>query len=197
MRWSRIGTLLVLALVAACGDAAGDQAGGTGAGPDPEPVRPLAKADGWRQGLMDSLDGEHPYALVEVAFDRATADRAWAANVPSDLAEGTGAPAEPGRYGNLDEVDFDTQAVVVWSSGQSGSCPGWLADVDTDGEGTVSVTTGQTPADACTDDYNAYRMVLAVDLDRLPDPTWLPVTDVVVDGRTVGAVSLVRAYPDA
>lgn len=138
-------------------------------GPPAEGVEPLAKASGWREGLPQG----DPSALLEVAYDRETADRAWRANVPDDLDErDDDLPAEPGVYGALDEVDFDRQAVVVWSSGESGSCPGWLADLDTV-DNTVHVEVDAT-AQLCTDDYVPYRMVLAVDRDRLPQPDQLP-----------------------
>lgn len=150
------------------------------------PVVPLAKADRWRDGLRPE-DLDHPFGVIEIAFDRETAERAWSDNVPADLPQGDGAPIEPGRWGSLDEVDFGTQAVVVWSSGESGSCRGWLTGIDTaDGKVWVETDGG---AMVCTDDYNQYRMVLAVDRDRLPDPGDLP-TD-RVEGIPTG---LVRGY---
>jgi nucleotide-binding universal stress UspA family protein len=133
------------------------------------PVRPLAKASGWRD---DGLLGDSS-ALVEIAYDRETAERAWDENVPEGLPEREGDPVEDGLYGTLDDVDFERQAVVVWSAGQSGSCPGWLADIETSGD-EVRAEHGSAGAGACTDDYNPYRMVLAVDLDRLPPPGDLP-----------------------
>lgn len=155
-------------------------------------MRPLAKADGWRAGLADSLG----FGVVEIAYDRDSADRAWQENVPGDLPERDGQPAEPGRYGDPDSVDLDTHAIVVWSSGQSGTCPGWLADIRTGADGTVELETGvdMQGGTACTDDYRQYRMVLAVDRERLPDPDQLPITTVIVDGRS-GAGSLIAAYP--
>jgi hypothetical protein len=181
----------VLPLVAACGatDGTGDGGGQPAAGD----LQPLSKATGWRDGLIEDFD-EQPYALVEIAFDQETAERAWEQNVPDGLAQRSGAPEEDGHYGALEGVNFDTHAVLVWSAGQSGSCPGWLAGIDTDDAGVVEVTTG-VRGDVCTDDYNAYRMVVAVERDRLPDPAWLPVTDVLIDGQALAASSLVDAYP--
>lgn len=137
---------------------------------DPEgPVGPLAKVSGWRDR---DLLGE-AYALVEIADDRETAERAWEENVPAGLPEREGDPTEEGVYGSLDAVDFERQAVVVWSAGQSGSCPGWLADIEVV-DGRVAVEHGTAGAGACTADYNPYRMVLAVDRDRLPEAADLP-----------------------
>lgn len=151
---------------------------------DPDgPVTPLAKAQDWR----DDLDpNEVAFAVIEIAFDRETAERAWDDNVPDDLPEADPAEAGPGVYATLDDVDFDEQAVVVWSSGESGSCPGWLADIEANDDGTVRVERGEASAGACTEDFNPYRMVLAVDRDRLPDPEDLPAE---VEGAPEGRVS--------
>jgi hypothetical protein len=154
---------------------------------------PLAKADGWREGLVERFDGDMPFALVEIAFDRATAELAWAENVPDGLPRRDGRPEQPGRYGDLDAVDFSTHAVVVWSSGQSGTCPAWLADISTRDDA-VEIHTAQS-GQICTDDYRPYRMLLAVERDRLPDPDEFPVSNVIVDGRSGGSPSLVDRYP--
>lgn len=154
--------------LAACGLVGG---GGGGA------VQTLAKAEGWRDGLADDAFG-----VAEVAFDRESAERAWADNVPDGLPEGSGDAEAPGIYGDLDDVDFDTQVVVVWSSGQSGSCAEWIDDIDTTDDGVVTIERGVDvgPTEGCTDDYNPYRTVLAVDRDRLPDEGELPTN--VVEG---------------
>lgn len=175
-------------------------------GPPPQPedeasdppdaaVEPLVKADGFR----DDLEIEDvPWALLEIAYDRQTAERAWEQNVPDDLPERGGQPAEPGRYGDFAQVDFDRQALVVWHAGQSGTCPAWLDDVNTDAAGDVHVEIDTTAEEGefCTDDYRGYRMVLAVDRDRLPDPDQLPRDtirdDHPVDRRHDGRVT---AYP--
>lgn len=187
--------MMLLALLAACGGSSPDGSDGSGGagGANGPAVQPLAKTDDWRPGLAQDLG----FGVLEIAYDRETADRAWQENVPGDLPERDGQPAEPGRYGDLGSVDFDTHAIVVWSSGQSGSCPGWLADIRTGADGTVELETGvdMRGGNACTDDYQPYRMLLAVERDRLPGPDQLPVTTVIVDGRSSGAGSLVAAYP--
>jgi hypothetical protein len=187
-----------------CGDP--DQANGTSPPPeeveapleeapdddeaDSARVTTLVKAEGWRDDLMPGLGD--PYAILEVAFDRETAERAWGDNVPADLPEQTGDPADPGIYGSLDDVDFDRQVVAVWSSGESGTCPAWLDDVRVLDDGAVAFTLGSAapPGTACTMDYRPYRMVLALDRDAAPSPDDLPAEDVtgVPDG-------LVTAYP--
>lgn len=159
-----------------------------------DPVVPLAKAVGWRQNLGT---GPPPFAIVEIAYDEETANRVWEDNVPRGLRERSGDPERAGLYGDLDGVDFDTQVVVVWSSGESSSCPGWLAAIEVDAAGTVRVERDDAsgPFGACTDDYNPYRTILAVDRERLPSRDTLPTQDVagVPDGP--GAGGLVTAYP--
>lgn len=157
-------------------------------GPPSEAIETLAKASGWREGLSE----EHgsAFAVVEVAYDRDTGEAAWRDNVPDDLEpRDDDLPAEPGAYGGLDEVDFDRQVVVVWSSGESGGCPGWLADIDST-DGTIRVQEGAVAQMACPSDYNPYRLVLAVDRDRLPTSDELPSAQLegVPDGK-------VRTYP--
>ncbi len=153
------------------------------------PVRPLAKVQGWRDDLADDIAS--PFALVEIAYDQQGAEQAWADNVPGDLQPAHGNEGGHGLYGGLDELDIDEQALLVWSSGESGSCPGWLDEIDIADDGTVRLQRGQAGAGACTDDYNPYRMILAVDRQRLPEAAELPTTNVtgVPDGR-------VSAYPD-
>lgn len=144
----------------------------------------LAKAGNWREGLMHS---GAPFAILEIAPDRATAEVAWRENVPDTLSAGT--EDGYGLYGGLKGVDFNRQAVVVWSSGESGSCPDWIVDLRTTEGGTIEVeiedgrwlpeSPDPNVAYICTDDYRYYRMVLAVDRDRLPDLASLPSEDIV------------------
>lgn len=153
----------------------------------------LAKAEGWRDALSTDESMGAYFAVVEVAYDEATARAAWGDAVPTGLAERDGEPRDFGRYGNPGDVDFEHQVLVVYSSGQSGACPGWPADIDLEGA-TVEITEGRhVPGDGCTDDYNAYRVVLAVDRARLPAESQLPTEQVLVDGRELTV--LVAAYP--
>lgn len=181
---------MMLATTAACADAVQPVSGVVAVD---GPVTPLAKVEGWRQGPAGD-----PYGLLEIAFDQATAERAWQDNVPPGLPMVSGDPQLPGRYGDLSAVDFTRQALVVWSSGESSGCPAWLADIRTTGAGVIELQLGapdQSESDAevimvCTSDYRPYRMVLAVDRDRLPQPGDLPLVEV----RGVPD-ALVTAYP--
>jgi hypothetical protein len=149
-------------------------------------VVPLAKVDGWRDGLNASN-----FAVLEIAFDAATATQAWRENVPMDLGDRSGDPVEAGEYGDLEDVDFEEQVVAVWSSGQSGSCPSWLAQVIVQQSGLLELKRGGSdPDEDCTADYRPYRMVVAIDRSHVPPEEELPTRDVtgVPDG-------LVTAYP--
>lgn len=157
---------------------------------------PLAKAQGWR----DQLGYVGPFAILEITPDRTAAELAWRENVPDSLSAGS--EDGPGMYGDLDDVDFERQAMVVWSSGESGSCPDWLIDLHTTEDGTVEVVVESgrwipEPSDpnvayVCTDDYNYYRTVLAVDRDRLPDLGSLPSEEIV--GVPNGIVAELRGW---
>ena len=140
--------------------------------PLPDGLEALAKAEGWRGNLQQTVSAG---TLIEIAYDRDTAERAWRENVPEGLEERRDAllPADPGLYGDLDQVDFDQQALIVWSAGESGSCPGWLANIDTI-VGVVHTERGHVGGPQCTDDWAPYRMLLAIDRDRLPQPDDLP-----------------------
>jgi len=154
----------------------------------------LAKADGWSPSLetADERFGAY-FAVLEIAYDEDAARAAWEATVPADLAERSGRPREAGRYGSLDDVDLDAQVLVVFSGGQSGACPGWLSDVSGD-DGAVVLEEGRhMPGNGCTDDYNAYRVVMAVDRDKVPPVDELPTEDVLVDGKALRG--LVTSYP--
>jgi len=146
-------------------------------------VRPLAKAQSWRDGLKRADDS---FARLEIAYDRATAERAWAANVPDDLPHNPNGAPQPGIFTRFDDIDFQHEVLVVWSSGQSGSCPTWLADLRTAGDGSVKVQESHSGGPVCTEDYNPYRMVLAVNRGRLPARSALP-ADIsgVPSGRVV------------
>lgn len=154
-----------------------------------EHIVPLAKASGWRAELRPIGS---PSAVLEIAPDKAAAERAWRENVPDTLADRTGVPDKPGVYRELSEVNFDEYALVVWSSGESGTCPEWIADLHTTDDGTVAVELGVTSSTGvCTDDYRPYRIVLALDRDQLLDLKDLPT------GKITGVPDgVVRVYPD-
>ncbi|QBI18832.1 hypothetical protein ER308_04260 [Egibacter rhizosphaerae] len=188
MGW--VGVLAVAAVVVTgCGGTPGEQDAAGGG------VVVLAKAEGWRDGLRDAAG--HAYALVEIASDERTAQRAWEDNVPQSLPDADGDPAEPGRYARLESVDLDRQAVVVYSSGQSGTCPSWVTGIETtDDRIEVALASTADQGEACTDDFQAYRLVVAVDRDRLPDPAQLPIERIDVSTENLTDVEgRAVAYP--
>lgn len=156
--------------------------GGPGASPPgaASSVVPLAKVDGWRAETDPQIDA---FGVLEVAYDQQTAEQLVADNVPTDLPHHTGDPTDPGRYGDLADVDLETQVVALWSSGQSGSCPGWIDDVRTADDGAVTVRRAEDsgPDGACTDDYRPYRLVVAVSRDDVPAAADLPIRDASID----------------
>ncbi|GGI04967.1 META domain-containing protein [Egicoccus halophilus] len=142
---------------------------------------PLMKVDGWREELQPAT----VVSVLEIAFDRQTAERAWQDNTPAGLANVAGTPTDPGIYATLEDVDFDTHALAVWSSRQWSDCPGWAADVEGDGSW-LEVRRGVAAADGviednphenCSGHQVPYRMLIAVDRERLPDPGRLPMQD--------------------
>lgn len=191
----RRGVLAVVAVLvlAACS--------GTSSGPSSAFVpgtTVLSKTSGWRAGL-DPETASH-YMVVEIAYDEATARRAWAENVPAGAVVRNDLPVTDGLYGRFDAVDLTKQRIVVVEAGQSGSCPGWIRGLSTRADGTVDVFEGsRVPpgADGCTADYNAYRTVLAVDIGRLPAATDLSATGprALVDGAAIDSGVLVVPYP--
>lgn len=82
-----------------------------------EALVPLARADGHRADVQATTDH-----LLEIAYDRATAERAWRENAPDESVSSSSSTG-PGLYGDLADVDFETQALVVWSSGDAGGDP--------------------------------------------------------------------------
>jgi hypothetical protein len=133
------------------------------------PVRTLATVSGWREDIEHAGAG-----VLEITEDREQGERAHADNVPDGLEPGDGEdPSRDGRHADLDTVDWDTEVIVVWSAGRSGSCPEWVEHVEVV-DGAVEVRTATAAQGACTDDYNPYRAVLAVDAGLLPDTTDLP-----------------------
>jgi hypothetical protein len=157
-----------------------------------DPVVPLMKAPGWREALGEPLP---PFAVIEIAYDRDTAARAWRENTDSGLPRRTGRPVEPGIYGDLDDVDFTTHAVVVWSSGESSSCPEWPANLRFHAPDTLVVRLDRpgTVRD-CTSDYAPYRMLAVVHREHLPPPDRLSSVD-VAGVPLGGGGAVVSAYP--
>ena len=164
-------------MLAACGSA------------DTPAVPTLAKVDGWRSGFdTASIPGQAGFAVLELAYDEAAALALWDAAVPDGLPAASGNPADAGIYGDLADVDLATHVLGLWSSGQSGSCPGWLGSVDIrDGEVAIVEVEDLQGADACTSDFNAYSQVVVLERDQVPPPEALPVAGrrtsaTVIDG---------------
>lgn len=182
-----LATIIVASLFAtACG-------GDDGITQDGDPaVTVLARADGWRHDLQKTA----AFMVIEIAEDDDTAMRAWGDNVPVSLPAADGDPVEPGVYGALEDVDVTRQALVVVSSGGSSSCPPWVTDLATF-EDRVEVTLARDgAATACTDDFHPYRLLLAVDRDRLPRAEALPVERIDVPSDNLTDVEgRVVAYP--
>lgn len=140
----------------------------------------------------DVTEGRYTSDLLEIAYDEITAQRLWDEQVTGDLPETSGAPSEPGRYGDLSDVDLDTHVLALWSSGASGSCPTWLAGITTTDFGVrVELDGAGGNGDMCTADDNPYRQVIAIPRDAAPDRAALPQPIV---GVGVPGEHRVRAY---
>ncbi len=167
---------------------------GTSPAPIDDGITVLAKVDGW-SGPLSTDESLGVNLVVEIAYDEDAARAAWADSVPADLPGRSGEPRESGRYGSLDDVDLAEQALVVYSAGQSGACPGWLTDFSVDGDVLAVAETEHVPGNACTDDFDPYRLVLAVDRDKLPAADRLPLRTARDGDREFDA--LVTRYPAA
>ena len=113
----------------------------------------------------------------------------------AELPERSGQPREVGRYGTLGDLTLGEQALVVYSSGQSGSCPGWVADLSHDRDVLVVRETEHVAGDGCNDSFAPYHLVLAVDRDKLPAAGDLPLRTARNGDREHDA--LVTTYPAA
>lgn len=177
--WCRLVRWLVVAglgLLVGCGD--GQATGG---------VAVLAKT-GIGLEEADGALGDPMQPGLRVAVDRATADTLWDA-LEADNLEAVSDPAERGRHGQLGDVDFDGQAVVLWRGGESGSCPERLDGIATQDDGVVEVTLSRSLlAVACTDDYRPYAVLAAADRQALPEA--LPAR-----GRAVGPGDQHTTFP--
>jgi len=144
-------------------------------------VETLAKLDGWRDGP----GYEGPFAVLEIAYDDGTAAMLWEDNV------GAGQAARDG----LAEVDLSRQVVALYSSGESGGCPESVHDVDlSDSTVDITLAVDTEGGDGCTDDYNPYRAVIAIDRADVPTRDEVAGTEGTVDGNPALEV-LVGAYP--
>ena len=123
-----------------------------------------------------------PDVTLELAFDHDTAELLWGKHVPDDLPRRRGEPYRAGIHGDIDRVDFDNQAIALWWGGEA-TCPQSVTDVQLSGRSTVELhTTEEEPT--CADMEVSFRMVLAIDRDRLPNVSQLPGNLVVVtDGN--------------
>lgn len=163
-----------------------------GPAPIDDAITVLARLEGWEQRL--STDQTVPADLiVELAYDQSTARVAWDESAPDRLPERSGEPRQEGRYGSLDDLDLDRQALVVYSSGQSGSCPGWPVDLSLDGRVLVVEETEYVEGDGCNESFSPYRVLLAVDRDVLPAADDLPLDTARTGDREFDA--LVTTYP--
>ena len=162
---SAVAGAVTLGLLAACGS-----------GGDADAVPTLAKTDGWRSGLdTTSFPSQAGFAVLELAYDEAGALALWDAAVPDGLPAASGDPVDVGIYGDLADVDLTTHVVGLWSSGQSGSCPGWL-DAARIEDGELWLVDADGGPGECTTDYNAYSQVVVLERDRVPPAGSLPVT---------------------
>lgn len=182
--------LVRLALVAtlaatlvACGSGDGWWGSRTG-------VVPLAKITAGDGGAPELEFGP----AMQVIDDAQTARRAWEAHVVDGVLRQRGDPDVQGIYRDLDTVSFDRQLVVVWWSSEA-TCPSWVTDVTTT-DGVIEVTEFEDDAQGCLDVGSPYRMLLAVDRDRLPEPADLPARLTVTSGTSTRNGQAVR-YPDA
>lgn len=194
-RQSAKGVGVVLAIfVVACGGT--DSSARSTSGDSELSVVPLAKAEGHRDGV-DLLALSPPlHGVLEIAFDPESARQAWDDNTSADLADQEGLPEEPGVYGDLGDVDFETHVVAVWSSGDSSTCPGYVSGIEVDDEGSVDIALEDAgdSSQPCTADYNPYRMVFALERERVPSADGLPTHDVI--GREhLETDVLVAEYP--
>jgi hypothetical protein len=150
-------------------------------------VTVLARDDDWRPGLPKDPRAAGRYAVVEIAYDDATARIAWQQNRPAATTARSGPPQLPGIYGTPQPQD-PSRLLVVYSSGQSGSCTSWVRGIETGADRTVRLTTATDSHgnDMCLTNYRAYRLVLLVDRRLLPAAADLPSGNVLIDGAKIG-----------
>ena len=151
-------------------------------------VQTLAKNYDMPEGFLGSA---RDAATLEFAVDPETAVALWDEHVSDELPRGRGKPFGEGIYDDLDSVDFDRQVVALWW-GTEATCPQAVTDVRSPDRATVELHTTEE-GHACLDMATSFRMLLAIDRDRLPEVSELPVNLVeVTDGhrRDAGKVDL-------
>ena len=163
-----------------------------GPAPIDDSITVLARLDGWGQRLSTD-ETVQADLVVEIAYDEAAARAVWDESAPDRLPQRSGEPRQEGRYGSLDDLQLDRQALVVYSSGQSGSCPGWPVHLSLDGRVLVVEETEYVEGDGCNESFSPYRVLLAVDRDVLPAVDALPLRTARSGDREFDA--LVTAYP--
>lgn len=89
------------------------------------------------------------------------------------------------------EADLAGHVVGLWSSGQSGSCPGWLGSVEVDEETVKLVDVADLQGGGgCTDDFNPYSQVVVLDRAPVPPREALP-----VEGQLTSAIVTAHGTP--
>lgn len=158
----------------------------------PPPVRTLVRADGPPAsdptGSPSALLQLVPEELVETVLVDLGA---------SDLPPARGVPVDPGVYADVGSVDHAREVLVVWSSGQSGSCGERLRGLRVaQASGTLVDLAGPATAagQACTADYRAYRQLVVLRREDFVDPAHLPLVLTGGEGLPDGLV--VTVYPD-
>ena len=153
----------------------------------------VARLGGSADGSVVGTAPADAFGVLEVAYDDATVRALWDAVVPPGLPARSGDPHEPGLYGDLADVDLDEQAVVLWSSGESGSCPSWFGGVRTEDDVVRVTTAGE--GGTCTADYQPYQVLVAVDRDDVPPPDELPSARGAFGGGADHLRLVVSAFP--
>lgn len=134
----------------------------------------LTKESEWREDPPRSLVEEEYMRLLEIAYDVDTGQRLWDDNGPQSTDTNDAGGSEL-PY----EIDYSSQALVVWSAGESGSCPETLEGITTSESGVVVNLSQPGPEESCTEDFNRYRVVAVVNLDSVPGPE--DVSDAIVE----------------
>jgi len=119
----------------------------------------------------------------------------WDDVVDENLPKASGDPITSGIYGSLDDVDFDSQVVALFSSGESGTCPSFLSGLSSDGAAIAATTTTVSESDICTSDYRPFAQVVAVDKNDVPAADKLPGAKLSIDGTAMPDASVAVYAP--